>query len=317
VQAIAEHLRRDLYTEIDDADAEVRDRLVGLGFVISRREHIYTIPTDPTVTGLSNVAVPAGLEVVTADRVDEDLLRELDDELKQDVPGADGWRWDRQGFRKETYDAPDFDPATYLVAIERTSGRYAGLVRVWNRPGGPRLGLIGVGRRCRRRGLARSLLAQAFGVLHDRGKAEVVAEVDVTNTGSNRLLGGLGAWRIGGFIEMVRPWPRRDRLTWRRPAYRLACQSARSMAYQATRAPLWVNSSWKVRPHFSITRRDAALSARAVLMIRFRPTTSNPYPSAARAPSVASPRPHTEGCRSHPTSILSGPGQRGSSFSPI
>jgi hypothetical protein len=158
VQAIAEHLRRDLHTEIDDADAEVRDRLVDLGFVISRREHIYTIPTDPTVTGLSNVAVPAGLKVVTADRVDEDLLRELDDELKQDVPGADGWKWDRQGFRKETYDAPDFDPATYLVAIERASGRYAGLVRVWNRPGGPRLGLIGVGRLYRRRGLARSLL---------------------------------------------------------------------------------------------------------------------------------------------------------------
>ncbi|MDF2739152.1 MAG: acetyltransferase [Actinomycetia bacterium] len=213
VQAIAEHLRRDLHTEIDEADAEVRDRLVGLGFVISRREHIYTIPTDPTVTGLSNVALPAGLEVVTADRVDEDLLRELDDELKQDVPGADGWKWDRQGFRKETYDAPDFDPATYLVAIEQASGRYAGLVRVWNRPGGPRLGLIGVGRLYRRRGLARSLLAQAFGVLHDRGKAEVVAEVDVTNTGSNRLLARLGAWRIGGFTEMICPWPRRDRLT--------------------------------------------------------------------------------------------------------
>jgi ribosomal protein S18 acetylase RimI-like enzyme len=111
------------------------------------------------------------------------------------------------GVPQETYDAPDFDPATYLVAIERASGRYAGLVRVWNRPGGPRLGLIGVGRLYRRRGLARSLLAQAFGVLHDCGKAEVVAEVDVTNTGSNRLLSGLGAWRIGGFIEMIRPWP--------------------------------------------------------------------------------------------------------------
>jgi GNAT superfamily N-acetyltransferase len=206
VQAIAEHLRRDLHTEIDDADAEVRDRLMGLGFVISRRDHIHTIPTDPTVTGLSNVAVPAGLEVVTADWVDEDLLRELDDELKQDVPGADGWKWDRQGFRKETYDAPDFDPATYLVAIEQASGHYAGLVRVWNRPSGPRLGLIAVRRPYRRRGLARSLLAQAFGVLHDRGKAEVAAEVDVTNTGPNRLFAGLGAWRIGGSIELIRPW---------------------------------------------------------------------------------------------------------------
>ena len=207
VQAIAEHLRRDLYTEIHDADAEVRDRLVGLGFVISRREHIYTIPTDPTVTGLSNVAVPAGWEVVTADRVDEDLLRELDDELKQDVPGADGWRWDRQGFRRESYDAPDFDPATYLVAVEQSTGRYAGLVRVWMRPSGPRLGLIAVGRGYRRRGLAGLLLAQVFAILRQRGRTEVVAEVDVTNTAANRLLTGLGARRTGGSIELLRPWP--------------------------------------------------------------------------------------------------------------
>jgi hypothetical protein len=64
---------------------------------------------------------------------------------------------------------------------------------------------------------------------------------------------------------------------------------AKTAAVQATRAPLWVNSSLKASPHFSITRRDAALSARAVLIIRSRPTTSNPYPSAAWAPSVASP----------------------------
>lgn len=173
--------------------------------MVNRREHTYTIPTDPAITGLTNVAAPVGFEIVTAHRVDEDRLWELDNELKQDVPGADGWKWDRQGFRKETYDAPDFDPATYLVAIEQATGRYAGLVRVWNRPSGPRLGLIGVGRPYRRRGLARSLLAQAFGVLRDRGKAEVVAEVDVTNTGSNRLLTSVGGRRTGGFIELIRP----------------------------------------------------------------------------------------------------------------
>jgi ribosomal protein S18 acetylase RimI-like enzyme len=105
-----------------------------------------------------------------------------------------------------TYDAPDFDPATYLVAIEQATSRYAGLVRVWNRPGHPRLGLIGVGRPYRCRGLASLLLAQVFATLHQRGTAEVVAEVDVTNIGSNRLLTGLGAHRTGGLIELVRPW---------------------------------------------------------------------------------------------------------------
>jgi ribosomal protein S18 acetylase RimI-like enzyme len=137
----------------------------------------------------------------------EDRLRELDDQLKQDVPGADGWRWDRQGFRAETYDAPDFDPATYLVAVEQATGRYAGLARVWNRPSGPRLGLVGVARPYRRRGLARSLLAQAFAVLHRRGEPEVVAEVDVTNTASNSLLTSLGARRTGGSLELIRPCP--------------------------------------------------------------------------------------------------------------
>jgi hypothetical protein len=68
-------------------------------------------------------------------------------------------RWDRQGFRNQTYDAPDFDPATYLVAIEQATGCYAGLVRVWNRPSGPRLGLLAVGGGDRRRGLAIWLLA--------------------------------------------------------------------------------------------------------------------------------------------------------------
>ena len=84
------------------------------------------------------------------------------------------------------------------------SGRYAGLVRVWNNPGRPRLGLIGVTRPYRRRGLARALLARAFGVLHLRGQAVVTAEADDTNLASRSLLLGLGARREGGSVEFIR-----------------------------------------------------------------------------------------------------------------
>jgi hypothetical protein len=35
----------------------------------------------------------------------------------------------------------------------------------------------------------------------------VAAEADVTNTGCNTLLTGLGARRIGGSIELIRPQP--------------------------------------------------------------------------------------------------------------
>jgi ribosomal protein S18 acetylase RimI-like enzyme len=97
---------------------------------------------------------------------------------------------------------------TYLVAIEQATSRYAGLVRVWNRPNSPRLGLIAVGRGYRRRGLASVLLlAQVFASLHQRGDSDVVAEVDVTNTSSNRLLTSLGARQTDGTIELIRPWP--------------------------------------------------------------------------------------------------------------
>jgi hypothetical protein len=36
VQAIAQHVGRDLYTEIGEADIEVRERLLALGFVVNR-----------------------------------------------------------------------------------------------------------------------------------------------------------------------------------------------------------------------------------------------------------------------------------------
>ena len=88
--------------------------------------------------------------------------------------------------------------------MEQASGEYAGLVRVWNNPKAPRLGLIAVAAPYRRHGLATALLARAFGVLDERGKTEVSAEVDDTNVASTSLLIALGARRTGGTIELIR-----------------------------------------------------------------------------------------------------------------
>jgi ribosomal protein S18 acetylase RimI-like enzyme len=98
----------------------------------------------------------------------------------------------------------DFDPATYLVAADASGGGYIGLARVWVGPGTPRLGLIGVLPPYQRRGVARALLARAFGVLHERGQAEVTFEIDDTNTASLTLLGGMGAIRKAGTVEFVK-----------------------------------------------------------------------------------------------------------------
>lgn len=201
--AVARDLGCDLYVTLEDAEYDALEACAKAGFAVHRRESYYRIPTDPAVTGLAGAVRPAGLDVLSAADADITRLRLLDDALRQDVPGSAGWRWDAGEFRAETF-GPFFDPATYLVAVDRASGEYAGLVRIWRNRAGPRLGLIAMLARYRRRGAARSLLGQAFAVLAARGDASVAGEVDDANVASVSLLTGLGARRYGGNVELIR-----------------------------------------------------------------------------------------------------------------
>ena len=201
--AVAQELRCDLYASLDDAEFDALDACAAAGFAELRRQSYYRIPTDPAVTGLEDTAIPDGLDVLSAAEADADRLRLLDDTLRQDVPGCDGWCWDPGEFREDTF-GPFFDPATYLVAVDRSSGDYAGLVRVWRSRGGPRLSLIGTLDRYRRRGAARALLARAFAVLVARGDTSVIAEADDASIVSALLLTRLGARRYGGSVELIR-----------------------------------------------------------------------------------------------------------------
>ncbi len=201
--AVARDLGRDLYVTLEDAEFDALDACKAAGFAVHRRESYFRIPTDPAVTGLATAALPAGLGVLSAADADVTRLRLLDDAARQDVPGTDGWRWDPDEFRAETF-SPFFDPSTYLVAVDRAAGQYAGLVRVWRNRAGPRLGLIAMLGPYRRRGAARALLGQVFATLAARGAQSVVAEVDDTNVACLSLLTGLGARRYGGNVELIR-----------------------------------------------------------------------------------------------------------------
>jgi ribosomal protein S18 acetylase RimI-like enzyme len=198
VAAVAAAVDHDLYVELDESDTESLTRFVRLGFTVNRQEGHYLLPTDPAVNGLR----AADVSLISAAEADEDRLRLLDDLLRQDIPGSDGWRWSPEGFHAETFSS-QFDPETYLVAVG-PSGEYTGLVRVWIRPGTPRLGCIAVTREYRRVGLARALLARAFGVVHRRGQPAVSAEVDSANRASLTLMTSLGARRTGGAVELVK-----------------------------------------------------------------------------------------------------------------
>ncbi|MTD16031.1 GNAT family N-acetyltransferase [Nakamurella sp. YIM 132087] len=203
LEAVDTDLKGPLFVRADEAD-DITAWLAA-GFTVARREELLALPTDPGVTGLPDGPPPAGLALVAADEVDPALLRTLDDELRQDVPGSAGWCNDPDEFREYTFAEWHFDPSLYLVAVDARLERFAGLVRVWIEPGGPRLGLIAVSRSYRRLGLARSMLGTVFGRLHARGVASVVAEVDVTNAASRSLLAGVGAMRTGGAVELRRP----------------------------------------------------------------------------------------------------------------
>jgi len=172
---------------------------LALGFVAHRREGTYLVPTRST-----RAETPPGIRLLRADQVDETSLRRLDDALRQDVPGTDGWQWDEADFHEETYGSPHFDPATYLVAVDEASADPVGIARVWMRPGRARLGFVGVLQPYRRRGLGRALLAGVFSELDRRGVREVSTEIDETNTASRALLEGLGAERTGTTVELIR-----------------------------------------------------------------------------------------------------------------
>jgi ribosomal protein S18 acetylase RimI-like enzyme len=135
--------------------------------------------------------------------VDEDALRVLDDVLRGDVPGTDGWRWTAEDFHDETYGA-NLDPALYVVAHDDVADAEVGIVRVWVRERQqPRLGFVGVSRSHRRRSIARALLHQVIAVLEGRGVETVTTEVDARNEASTNLISSLGATPASSYIELA------------------------------------------------------------------------------------------------------------------
>jgi GNAT superfamily N-acetyltransferase len=202
-RAAAELHRPRLYTSVREGDEGALGRLGDVGFVVSRLDHHYRVPVDPGRFRLPGPAHPPGIVLISAAKADLDRLRLLDDVLRNDTPGADGWRWSRSEFREETF-SDGFDPATYLVAVEQRTGGYVGLTRLWMKSAGPRFGFVGVLPSWRRTRVTYALLSAVFREVHRRGHPEVAGEVDATNRASNAIAARAGAVRVGGSYELVR-----------------------------------------------------------------------------------------------------------------
>jgi len=203
-EAATTELGRPLHTVVDESNQEILEVLIEAGFATELTMERFEVPFDPALRILQRAWTPAAYRMHPADSVDRDALFELDNAIRGLVPGTDGWRGDRAMFEDELAEAPPFDPAAYLVAIHEPTGAYAGLVRIWRNPAGPRLGLIGVLPEHRGVPIAAALLRHALEAAADWGYDAFLTETSPENQSTYPLMRRLGAESRGRFHQLVR-----------------------------------------------------------------------------------------------------------------
>jgi|GEM_PF-602669 len=171
-----------------------------LGFGTDLVSTNFNVPFAPTLDWLRRCATPSQAAFVPADQVNADQLYELDIELRNDVPGTDGWRGNRAWFDDEMA-GPEFDPAGYCVA-KADDGSLIGLCRFWRNEQSPRLGLLAVKRPYRTGRLALGLLHAAAQGASTWGSPTF--ETHTARPAMQRRLRRLGAVESGGVVRLRR-----------------------------------------------------------------------------------------------------------------
>lgn len=152
------------------------DGLRALGFEEEMvLEHV-EVDLDAALAALAERQLPDDVTTIAARDADVERLVALDDAIRQDVPGSDGWRGDVERIRDELD-----DPGAYRIAVETGSEDYVGLARVWRNATGPRVGLVGVVRPRRGQGIGWALLREALTEAATWGHATLATETSVAN----------------------------------------------------------------------------------------------------------------------------------------
>ncbi|HEX3785534.1 MAG TPA: GNAT family N-acetyltransferase [Pseudonocardiaceae bacterium] len=199
--AMLTQLPKPLYTVVDEADLDLTSNWERAGLTIRRREWEYLVPTDPSVTGLGSVTAPSGVTIVAAGAAKEGPLRQVDRAIRAEVEAAVGWWTMPAEVLPRPAGVTVLDPSKYAAAAQ--SDRYLGLVRLATATRRPRIGLVAVLADQHRRGIARAMLANVLGSLHDSGIATASAEVTESNEAAMALFEGIGARRASSNLELV------------------------------------------------------------------------------------------------------------------
>ncbi|MBT8217239.1 MAG: GNAT family N-acetyltransferase [Acidimicrobiia bacterium] len=196
-------LGRPVHTMADPAEAAMFDALRRAGFATEMVAERFAVRFTRALDRLRRAWTPTGYSVISAADADHDALFELDNLIRRDTPGTGGWVGDRAWFAEELAESPPFDPATYLVGVDPT-GSYAGLVRIWRNPAGPRFGLIGVAPPHRSTSLGAALIRQGLEAASGWGYDYFVTETSLANRVMHPRLARLADERLGVFHQLIR-----------------------------------------------------------------------------------------------------------------
>lgn len=203
VDAVSVAVHRSLFTTVDLGDAARFEALAGSGFAVETIGERFTVRFCDALALVRRAWVPAGYRVASVADIDEGKVFELDNAIRNLVPGSDGWTGNRDWFRDELH-APEFDRDAYLIAVERSSDQCVGLLRIWRNQDGPRLGLLGVLPDHRGGPLAAALLKQGLGVASQWGHDSFVTETSPSNAHTYPRLARVSADQLGQFAQMSR-----------------------------------------------------------------------------------------------------------------
>lgn len=141
---------------------------------------------------------PEGIRLARARRgVDERAVWEATEEAFAD-------HWDRhptpyEEWRRWSVESDDYDPSLWLLAWD--GEEIAGISLCGLDADAGWIGMLGVRRPWRRRGLGRALLLQSFSEVRDRGKPQAVLGVHADNpTGATRLYQSVGMRVLNEFL---------------------------------------------------------------------------------------------------------------------
>lgn len=200
--ALLADLPRPVRAVVDEAELDATSAWERVGFAPHRREWHYQVPTDPQATGLDAAPPPSGVQIVPLGAAREEPLHTLDHQVRAEVAAGLGWAAMPVEILPRPAGVTVVDPTRYVAAEQ--DGRYVGLARIMTRPRYARVGLVAVLAEQQRRGIARALLGQVLGALHRDGFETAAAEVDAANAPAIALFEGLGAQRVGSYLELVR-----------------------------------------------------------------------------------------------------------------